>query len=167
MGPGGYGGSMLILWVLLLPFYLGLVWVLSRVFCRDAAHRKTHLVAAAAALALAVLVVSFGVPYAHNPQDRVGIPPALALLAIGPVLLPRLGPRARAGTALVLMVAYVEPVVRAEFLTWRHGQTLREAVAREHSESGSDRLFSVLAWSPSHARAVRVEKDKTAYLIRF
>lgn len=153
--------------VLVLPLYLGLVWVLTRLLCRDAAHRKSHVVAAAVALALAVLVGSLGVPYADNPNDQVGLLIALGLLAVGPILFGRLGRRARIVLGLAVLAAFTEPVVRVEYLTWRHGETLRRAFLADNPEAGDERLFSVLAHSRKHAEVLRVETNKTAYLMRF
>jgi hypothetical protein len=161
------GPAAVLLCVLLAPLYVGLVWIASRLLCRDRARAESHAWAAAVALALAGFIVSFGVPHADNSRDKVGLPVALGLLVVGPLLLPRFGMRARLGLGLVVLGLFTEPLVRAEYLTWRHGQALRQAVAAEDPRKREDRLFSVLAHSRSRATVLRVEGNKTGYLLDF
>jgi hypothetical protein len=149
------------------PLYLGLVWLLSRLLCRNVAHRKAHVAAAAIALGVAALIASLGVPYVPNAQDRVGAPLAMGLLALGPILFPRLGRRTRIGVVIAAVLAFTEPVVRVEYLTWRDGQALRAALLREHPDAGLERIFSVFSRSQERAAVLRVECNDTAYIVDF
>jgi hypothetical protein len=147
--------------------YFGLVVLLSRWLCPHPEHRGSHLRAAGVGLALGIVIGMFGVPYVSNAQDRVGFPLALVVITLGPVVLPRLGQRSRIAVGIVLAVAFGEPVVRVEYLTWRYGPVLHEAFERVEGEAGGERLFSVLSYSRKRAAVVRVSKDKEAHWLRF
>jgi hypothetical protein len=150
-----------------LSFYFGCVALLSRWLCPSVAHRKSHLYAAAIALGAAVFIGSFGVPYVNNLQDQVGLFTALGLIVTGPVLLPWLW-RRRVGVILAVAViaAFVEPVVRVEYLTWRHGRDLRQDFARVEPDSSTERLFSVFSFSDTQAEVFRVANGE-GYFVRF
>jgi hypothetical protein len=159
---------MSLLLVLLTLPYFGVVALLGRLFCRDAAHRKSHVVAAAVAFGLAILVAGCGVPYADNPGDRVGAPLAVATLVLGPAVFPRLGRRGRIAASVIVLAAFVEPVVRVEYLTWLRGPALQAALASEHPETrGEERVFSVLSLSSGHAEVFRVDGKGQGYRVHF
>lgn len=157
---------MLCLFFIAMPFYLGLVWVLSRLLCRDPGHRKSHVEVAAVGLVLAFLVVSLGVPYADSPKDRVGLSVALGLLVLAPIVVPRLGVRAQLCLGAAAIAAFAEPWIRAEYLTVRHGPTLRHALAQEHG-ADDERLFSVLSYSQGRAKVLHVARNGEGSLLRF
>jgi hypothetical protein len=151
---------MLCVLVLFAPVYVGLVWVLAWAFRREPAHRTAHLVAAAASLAAAAMVGLLGVPFLEGAE----LPCAVALLAIGPWLLPLRRFRAGIAAGLALVVLYAIPLARAEYLTATLGDALRTAFAREHPDAARPEFFGVVTRGGGRARVLRVDKEGAYYV---
>jgi hypothetical protein len=151
---------MLCVLALFAPVYVGVVWLLARAFCHEPAHRATHLVAAAAALAAAAVVGTLGVPFLEEAE----LPCAFALLAIGPWLLPLRRFRAGIAAGLALVVLYAIPFARAEYLTATLGDPLRAAFSRAHPDAPSPAFFGVLTRDGGRARALRVDEEGGYYV---
>ena len=160
---------MFVLAVLLVPIYLAAVWA-ATFRCHDPGRRRAYLAAAGISLGLAAVVATVGVPYTRDSTRLPAVLTALALLALGPAVLPRLSRGARLALVAVLVALFAAPVVRVESLTRRHGEELQAAYdAKRRREPTDQVLFSVLDYSPDEATVLRVEGPESTmgYLLHF
>ena len=140
------------------PAYLAIAWIATGFAVRDVARRRPVRAAAVVSLGLAIVVSLLGVPYTRDSTREPALLAAIALLALGPIVLPRLSQRGRHVGVAMLVLLSGTPVVRVEYLTWRYAEELRDVYEREAGAATDDEvLFSVFARGNASATVLRVE----------
>lgn len=103
-----------------------------------------------------------GVPFLSGGDAVLAY--AIAVLVLGPAVLPLRRFRVAIGIGLAAVLVYAVPFIRAERLTAGLGDPLRGAFARAHPNAPVARYLGVVSRDGDRLRALRVDEEGGYYL---